>query len=58
MDKDVKNGSDDDDLDFMYGVGAEYFLFGPLSVGASYTNYATDKDDIGTFAVNASLHFL
>lgn len=42
----------------MYGVGAEYFIFGPLSVGASYMNYTADKDDIGTFSVNASLHFL
>ncbi|MCG9702984.1 porin family protein [Vibrio natriegens] len=57
-DKDVKDGSNDDDIDFMYGVGAEYFIFGPLSVGASYMNYTTDKDDVGTFAVNASLHFL
>ena len=57
-DKEVKGGSDDDDVDLMYGVGAEYFIFGPLSVGASYMNYTVGKDDVDTFSVNASLHFL
>ncbi len=53
----VDGGSDDDGLGIMYGVGAEYFIFGPLSVGASYMNYDADKE-VGTFSLNASLHFL
>ncbi|MDF4886481.1 porin family protein, partial [Vibrio parahaemolyticus] len=31
---------------------------GPMSVGASYMNYTAGKDDISTFSVNATLHFL
>ncbi len=53
------NGFKDDDVDMMYGVGAEYFVFGPLSVGASYNIFKTKLDeDVKTFAINASLHFL
>ncbi len=57
-DEKVDGGSDDNGINIMYGVGAEYFIFGPLSVGASFMNYAADKDDVGTFSLNASLHFL
>ncbi len=57
-DEKVDGGSDDDGIDLMYGVGAEYFIFGPVSVGASYMNYTAGKEDIGTFSLNASLHFL
>ncbi|ELS0751246.1 porin family protein [Vibrio vulnificus] len=52
------SSSNDDGVDIMYGVGAEYFIFGPLSVGASYMNYTMDKDDVGIFSLNATLHFL
>ncbi|MBE3664863.1 hypothetical protein BOO35_06995 [Vibrio navarrensis] len=52
------SAQDDDGVDIMYGVGAEYFIFGPLSVGASYMNYTTDKDDVGTFSLNATIHLL
>lgn len=48
----------EDDVDIMYGVGAEYFVFGPLSVGASYQNFKMKHDNIGSFTVNATLHFL
>ncbi|WP_117234868.1 outer membrane beta-barrel protein [Vibrio maerlii] len=49
----------EDDFEMMYGIGAEYFVFGPLSVGASYNIFKTKLDeDIKTFAINASLHFL
>ena len=57
-DKKVSGGKNDDDFDLMYGVGAEYAIFGPVSIGASYMNYNTDKDDVGTFSLNASLNFL
>lgn len=49
---------DKDSYDFMYGVGADYQVFGPLSVGAEYMVYQINKGDIGTFAVTASLNFL
>ncbi|KKX81052.1 outer membrane beta-barrel protein, partial [Vibrio parahaemolyticus] len=32
--KKAKGGKDDDHFDLMYGVGAEDFIFGPMSVGA------------------------
>ncbi len=49
---------DKDSYDIMYGVGADYQVFGPLSVGAEYMVYDMNKGDIGTFAVTASLNFL
>lgn len=52
------NGNKDDDIDIMYGVGAEYFIMGPFSVGASYHKYELDKDSIDTFSLNATFHFL
>ena len=54
----VSGGKDDNDIDLMYGVGAEYFVFGPMSVGASYMNYTVGKDNIDTYSLNATLHFL
>lgn len=54
----VEGGTDDDGLDIMYGVGAEYFVFGPVSIGASYMKYTANDEDIGSFSLNASLHFL
>ncbi|HHX8665422.1 TPA: outer membrane beta-barrel protein [Vibrio alginolyticus] len=57
-DKKVQNGSDDDDLDMMWGVGADYEVFGPLSLGANYMNYVVGSDDIGSFNLTATLHFL
>ena len=47
-----------DDVDIMYGVGAEYFIFGPLSVGASYQNFKMKDDDSGVFTLNATNHLL
>ena len=44
--------------DVMYGVGAEYFIFGPLSVGASYQNFKMKDDDSGVFTLNATIHLL
>ncbi|WP_299691880.1 outer membrane beta-barrel protein [uncultured Vibrio sp.] len=47
-----------DDVDIMYAVGAEYFIFGPLSVGASYQNFKMKDDDAGIFSLNATVHLL
>jgi hypothetical protein len=57
-DKDLNSSKVDDGIDIMYGVGAEYFLMGPISVGASYMNYTLGDDDIGTVSFNATFHFL
>ncbi len=49
---------DEDDYDLMWGVGADYELFGPFALGANYTNYKVNSDDIGTFNLTAIFHFL
>ncbi|MEH0688070.1 outer membrane beta-barrel protein [Vibrio cholerae] len=49
---------DDDGYDIMLGVGADYQIFGPLTVGAKYENYKMDKEDMGVFSLTASLNFL
>ncbi|GAB2658567.1 outer membrane beta-barrel protein [Vibrio panuliri] len=48
----------EDDVDVMYGVGAEYFLLGPVSVGASYSVFSMKKEDVKNFTLNATFHFL
>lgn len=57
-DKDINGGKIDDGIDVMYGIGAEYFIMGPFSVGASYMNYTMDSTDVGTLSFNATFHFL
>lgn len=52
------NGYKDDDVDIMYGFGAEYFLLPPLSVGVNYHNYRLDKKDVDMWALSATFHFL
>lgn len=48
-----------DGTDIMYGVGAEYFLFGPLAVGAGYHVYELkDEENIEQFTITATFHFL
>ncbi len=54
----VDGGSDDDGYDMMYGIGAEYYIFGPISVGASYTNYTVDDENVDTYSLSAIFHFL
>ncbi|MCW8335022.1 porin family protein [Vibrio sp. SCSIO 43135] len=49
---------DEDDLDLMWGFGADYAVFGPLSLGANYMNYTIGDNDIGTVSLTASLNFL
>ena len=55
---DMTGGIEDDGVDMMYGVGAEYFLFGPVAVGAGYHTYKTDNKDISNFTLSATFHFL
>ncbi|MDN3701546.1 porin family protein [Vibrio artabrorum] len=47
-----------DEVDIMYGVGAEYFVFGPVSVGASYQKFKMKDDDSDVFTLNATIHLL
>ncbi|UUM31575.1 porin family protein [Vibrio japonicus] len=56
--EDSSAGFKEDDIDTMYGVGAEYFIMGPISLGASYNVFTMDDEDVENFSVNASFHFL
>ncbi|MDN3610287.1 outer membrane beta-barrel protein [Vibrio ostreicida] len=51
-------GFNEDEIDVMYGVGAEYFVMGPISLGASYSVFNMKEDDIKNFSLNATFHFL
>lgn len=55
---DMSGGKKDDGVDMMYGFGAEYFIFGPVSLGAAYNVYKTDDKDISNFSLSATFHFL
>ncbi len=56
---DYSGGSDSDSgVDIMYGVGAEYYIMGPFSVGASLMKYTIDNDDADVFSLSATFHFL
>lgn len=48
----------EDEIDIMYGVGAEYFVMGPLSLGASYNVFSMKEEDVKNFSLNATFHFL
>ncbi|MGD8109224.1 porin family protein [Vibrio sp. TRT 21S02] len=48
----------EDEIDTMYGVGAEYFIMGPISLGASYSIYSMKEEDVKNFSLNATFHFL
>jgi len=55
-----RNGSNfnEDEIDMMYGVGAEYFVMGPISLGASYNVFSMKEEDVKNFSLNATFHFL
>ncbi|MCE0492482.1 porin family protein [Vibrio salinus] len=57
-DEKVNGAKVDDGVDLMYGIGAEYFISGPISIGASYQLYEMDDDNMGTFMLNGTFHFL
>ncbi|MCY9844727.1 outer membrane beta-barrel protein [Vibrio caribbeanicus] len=56
--KGKNSGFNEDEIDMMYGVGAEYFAMGPFSLGASYNVFSMKKENIENFALNATFHFL
>ncbi|WP_100751862.1 outer membrane beta-barrel protein [Vibrio salilacus] len=51
-------GFKEDEIDIMYGVGAEYFVMGPISLGASYNVFSMKEEDVKNFSLNATFHFL
>ncbi|SJL83071.1 outer membrane beta-barrel protein [Vibrio palustris] len=48
----------DDGYDVMYSVGADYEVFGPISVGANYSNYTMDNDDMESYNLTVSINIL
>ncbi len=52
----------DDGVSYMYGFGAEYFLFDNFSVGASYQAFGvdidSDSDTVDSLTANITFHFL
>ncbi|WP_165311310.1 porin family protein [Vibrio ziniensis] len=54
----VDGSKTDDGVDIMYGIGAEYSVMGPFTVGASYNNYTIDNDEVDSFSLSATFHFL
>lgn len=53
------NGSKvDDGINVTYGVGADYFLSGPLTLGASYESTRINGKDVGNFMLNFSVNLL
>ncbi len=54
---DLYNGYNEDfGFDKMYGVGIEYHVIWPVSVGASVMNYTVGEDDMLIYSLNASVH--
>lgn len=56
-----ESGLKDDSTDFVYGLGADYYLSDRLSIGASYMIYKFDGDNIkdsdaSVVAINATFH--
>ncbi|WED20548.1 porin family protein [Vibrio sp. JC009] len=50
---------EDDGTNMLYGVGVEYFMAGPIAIGAGYSVYEMDdRDDIEQFTLTATFHFL
>jgi opacity protein-like surface antigen len=56
--EDSSAGFEEDEIDMMYGIGAEYFMAGPISIGASYNVFSLKEDDVKNFSINATFHFL
>ncbi|WPC72603.1 porin family protein [Vibrio porteresiae] len=57
-DASYSNGDSDDGYDTMYGVGADYEVFGPVSIGANFMNYVIDGDNAKTYSLTVSINLL
>ncbi len=51
-------GKSNDGTDLLYGAGANYFASDMISIGASYTKFGFEGDDVDTFALVVTLHLL
>ena len=49
--------ADDDGSDIYYGFGGSFQLNPALSIGARYTNYELDNDDVSLMSVNLEAFF-
>lgn len=52
----VTDFKDENKYDVMWGVGAEYAIFGPLSLGINYTNFRIDNKDLDSINATASFN--
>ncbi|MZI95425.1 outer membrane beta-barrel protein [Vibrio sp. CAIM 722] len=57
-DSSYSHDNGDDGYDTMYGVGADYEVFGPISVGANFMNYMVDGDNVETYSLTVSINLL
>jgi len=51
----VTDFRDESKYDLMWGIGAEYAIFGPLSLGINYTGFRIDNENLN--AINATASF-
>lgn len=52
----INDRTSDNSIGFMWEIGADYLVFGPLALGASYSNYKLSSLNITAFNVTATLH--
>lgn len=48
--------ADDDGLDAMWAIGADYTFLGPIALGVEYATYSFDKKDISTISMTATIY--
>lgn len=56
--KDKNSDFKEDEIDITYGVGAEYSVMGPVTLGVSYNVFSMKKENVENFSLNATFHFL
>ena len=56
--KDKNSDFNEDEIDMTYGVGAEYSVMGPVTLGVSYNVFSMKKENVENFSLNATFHFL
>ena len=56
---DMYSNGNDNGIDIMYGVGVEYFVSAPISVGLNFMDYGLgNSNDLTSINLNATFHFL
>ncbi|MDC0610362.1 porin family protein [Vibrio sp.] len=51
------NIEDDDGVDEMWAVGADYAMFGPMALGIEYSNYSFGNKDVKSINATATFYF-